>query len=216
MDYKVLITTILTSALTSGIIGFSIKQKIKHSYDRELDELRSRLKMKNSNIQSLSKEQRVILQVIPKFISNYYSNVDLEKAPQSMKQKTVYSNMEGGIVAQKLVHALFEADQQIAEKIMKAQNPIIGFNVLMFEVASSKETVKLLTFQMNKTYTNKINDLGFENSTLYVWSLLYKCLIKDFKYIDIPDESLLKYNMNDFDTKVDVKNFKKLRKQANI
>lgn len=99
---------------------------------------------------------------------------------------------------------------------MKAQTPIIGFIVLMFEVASSEETVKLLTFQMNAIYTNKINDLGFENSSLYVWSLLYKCLVKDFKYIDIPDESLLKFNINDFDTKINVKNFKNLRKQINI
>lgn len=85
MDYKIVITTILTSVLTSGIVGFSIKQRIEHSYNRELDELHSKLDMKNSNIQSLSNEQRVILQVILKFTSNYYSNEYLESAPPNMK-----------------------------------------------------------------------------------------------------------------------------------
>lgn len=63
-----ILTTILNLALTSSLIGFLIKQRIKYSYNHELDELRSRLEMKNSNIQSLCKEQQVILQVILKFI----------------------------------------------------------------------------------------------------------------------------------------------------
>lgn len=233
------ITTILESIGLLGIIYGAgvliLKMSITNKFETKLEEYKTnaqkdleRLKFsfqrQHNNLSELNKEQRAVLSIYPKFLANYYDKEELEP-PKMMptkytsKYKKIQKDLDSFRLQEKLIHAVYEFDFELGNKFMGATNPITAFNALILETAISVDTVKIITYHMNSTYTGRYNSEeyfeGISNPQFYIHSLLYKTIIQDYKQIVIPDETLLKFIFSDFD-KIDINNFAIIREKIGI
>ncbi len=212
-----ILISLITSLSTSGVISFIIKKRIENKIEKDLIDFKNKNKRKENNLSLLNEEQKVILKIFPKIFSNYYSEETLKNKPNNLPKKfeEKYPKLDGGIVSQRIIHGAYEYDVNYGNIFMNSINPVATFNTLMLETATSSDSVCLITYNMNKIY-NGYTGLGFENPEIYVYSLLYKYLILDYKQINIPDETLLKFILNDFDKKIDLNNFEVIKKDVGL
>lgn len=214
---------IITIITTLGMIFFSIayynvKKKIDLGKDKELEYLRSENIIKNNNLNQLNKEQKLVISVFLKMTGNYYDEEILKNPPKRCggQYNKKYSQINGGVIEKRVIHAVYELDVELGDKFMNSIAPIVAFNVLLLETASSVNSVKVITYSLNKTYTQDYKNFDFKNPSLYIQSLIYKYLIYDYKKINIPDETLLKFVLNDYDEEINIENFEKIKKDIGI
>lgn len=190
--------------------------KLESEVNKELEHIKSDLEegrnKKNIVINDLNNTQRAVISIFMKMYSGYFSKDDLANIPDNMpgKYKAKYSRVAGEDVSKKIIHAAYQYDHEIGTYMMKAQNPVIAFNLLMLETATNEKMVQILTFHMEYTYKG-FEKLNIDNAQIYLSSLIYKYLIMDYKNLEIEDDVYIKFTINDYDETIGRKSLDDLK-----
>lgn len=190
-----------------------------HLNDIELSKVQQKLNVHENTANKLSDDQQSILSIFLKFQTPYYLDEALIELPSQMsgRKKARFEtfietedklNEEGKVIklltmnskiSLRLIHAAFEESEQLGNKMLKASNPVVAFNVMMIEAASSEKSIKILSYYLQEVYTNRLKDLDIKNGLPCLISLIYKNLILDYKGIDIADYAFLTFYINNLD-----------------
>lgn len=203
--------SLFISIVAIGVTVYTFDRGEKNK--QKIEEIKSELDIKSNVAIELSTKQSWVLETFPRILSNYYDENILSIAPKNMQNKTKYKDIED-ILSKRLIHAAFEIDKDYGEKILNSANPIVALNTLMLDTATSAQTVLILTYSMNKIYTGE--KLGIENFEMYMYPLIYKNLVSDYKKIEIENNTLLKFIIKDFDEIEANENFEKIMQDIGL
>lgn len=218
---------------------FEIKiNDLNNKNEIALAEINSKLSIKSNNIIQMSEGQKCVLSMFLKWQTNYYSDETLLELPYCMSnnKKARYNSFieketvqlgegrTGGkltlssVINLRIIHAAYEESEELGNKLLNATNPVVAFNVMMIETCASEKSMKVISYYMQNHYTNHIEKLGTKAGILYLNSLMYKCLIFDYKGITIEDNTFLTYYLKDFkDIQEEMDDaFSKLKKEIGI